>query len=116
MLFIKIMKNNDDGFELLDLENDFIVLDYNITNQHVDEITNVNKRDDTITIDNYVSLQHKIKIIDTQMRKLLIKLEKSSNKIDMNKHELWLNATNSVIKCIANVIEKGNSLVIDNNE
>jgi hypothetical protein len=91
-----------EGFELVEEEHDYIVVDK-------DQSGHKRHIQTPILHADYEKLLHQHKIVSTQLNKMVYSLEKSG--LSGNNRDLWLDAANSVIKCMADVILEGEKLV-----
>lgn len=96
-----------EGFEIIEEEHDYIVVDNEHTNNRPTLVI-PSKKTPTIHKD-YEMLLHKNKIITTQLRNMVYSLEKAG--VTGNNRDLWLAAANCVIKCMADVIIEGEKLI-----
>ncbi len=93
-----------EGFELVEEENDFIVVDKDqsgIARKPVEKTV--------ILHPNYEKLLYQNKIVSNQLIKMVHSLEVAG--VSGNNRDLWLAAANCVIKCMADVIVEGEKMI-----
>ena len=94
-----------EGFELVEEDIDFIVVD---KEKQVKPHTKPTK----IIHHDYEKLLHRNKIMTTQLTNMVYALDNAG--ITGNNRELWLAAANCVIKCMSDVIIEGEKMLTTN--
>jgi hypothetical protein len=107
---MKISSNNNiamfAGFDIYEEDPEYVIVDKE-QNGHHNRHTVVLP---SIKLNNeYEKLLHQNKIIATQLEKMVYSLEKAG--VSGHKRNLWLDAANCLIKCMADLIEKGDELI-----
>jgi hypothetical protein len=104
------MEKTLDSFEFIEDDNDFVFLNNDGNQIRLQKIPK-HKNNQPLLRDEYFKLLHRTKVNTTQLNKLFENLEKNKDEINTEKHELWLNALNCVIKCVSTVIHQGSELL-----
>jgi hypothetical protein len=99
-----------EGFELVDEEHDYILVDKEQAN--IVRPALVNSSEKIHLHKDYEMLLHQNKLIGCQLSRMVYSLEKAG--VTGNNRDLWLAAANCVIKCMADVIIEGEKLIKNN--
>ena len=98
-----------EGFEIVEEENDYIVVDKDQPGYTRKTIV-IPEKIVTLNYD-YEKLLYQNKIVTNQLTKMVHSLEQAG--VSGNNRDLWLAAAKCVIKCMADVIIEGEKLIKD---